>query len=364
MHRFTDLLLRFGRDERGVFAVVFSVMAIVLIALGGAVVDYVRLEQTRNRAQVALDAAALALQPEIFKKPLHEADIKAKAQALIQDRVGSEGLGGDEITSSVEIARADVVNGSLYLEGKINVPTAFVRLVGVNNLGATFFAEATRKMLNLEVAMVLDNSGSMQQNNRMAYLKTAATCATNILFFDDAVDEDTCEPLVGAASSDKVKIGIIPFTTMVNIGTQFANASWLDWSGQSSIAKLNFDNDDYDGNNFDGLVDRKALFTKTNTAWRGCVEARLAPNDTTDEPAVNSSAKFVPFFVPDGHYGTSSSYISDTGGTCAIDKCTKTVEYGWGGNTTNHKRQVGNVTTNFGAASLYRLRLDASFSHF
>ncbi|NGP17361.1 TadE/TadG family type IV pilus assembly protein [Devosia aurantiaca] len=67
MSQFTKLLRRFGRDERGVFAVIFGLMAIVLIALGGAVVDYVSLEQTRARAQTALDAAALALQRDIEK---------------------------------------------------------------------------------------------------------------------------------------------------------------------------------------------------------------------------------------------------------------------------------------------------------
>jgi Flp pilus assembly protein TadG len=40
----------------------------VLVALSGAVVDYVGLIQTRDRAQIALDAAALALQPRIFEK--------------------------------------------------------------------------------------------------------------------------------------------------------------------------------------------------------------------------------------------------------------------------------------------------------
>ena len=63
-------------------------MAIVLVALSGAVVDYVALEQARNRSQVALDAAALALQPLIFEDPIDIADITAKAEALLHDRLG------------------------------------------------------------------------------------------------------------------------------------------------------------------------------------------------------------------------------------------------------------------------------------
>ena len=62
MRRFTDLLKRFRRDERGAFLVLFAVLAIVLIATSGAVVDFTYMQTARTRAQTALDAAALALQ--------------------------------------------------------------------------------------------------------------------------------------------------------------------------------------------------------------------------------------------------------------------------------------------------------------
>jgi Flp pilus assembly protein TadG len=49
MRQFSNLIGRFRRDERGAFAVIFGLMAIVLVALSGATVDYVSLEQMRNR---------------------------------------------------------------------------------------------------------------------------------------------------------------------------------------------------------------------------------------------------------------------------------------------------------------------------
>jgi Flp pilus assembly protein TadG len=242
MHRFLSLVGRFGRDERGVFAVLFGLIAVVLVAMGGAAVDYVRLEQARNRAQTALDAAVLALQPQIFATPLNQTDILAKAKALVADRIGanSEDFGA---ISDVDVIQVDVANGSLFLEGSISLQTIFVGMVGVPELSARFHAEATRRMLNLEVAMVLDNSGSMGSFNRMTYLKRAANCATNILFYDGAVNRATtnCNPNTGATVSTNVRIGIVPFTTMVNVGTNNSNAAWLDWAGASSIAKLNFD---------------------------------------------------------------------------------------------------------------------------
>ena len=59
------LLERFARDERGVFAVIFGLLAIVLVAMGGAAADYIQVDHVRARSQIALDAAALALPPHI-----------------------------------------------------------------------------------------------------------------------------------------------------------------------------------------------------------------------------------------------------------------------------------------------------------
>ena len=182
MHRFIGLIARFKRDERGAFAVMFGLMAVVLIAMGGAVVDYVTLEQTRNRAQIALDAAALALQPEIFKTPLDEDDIRIRAQALLVERIGEEWnvIVDDPIEIDVNVAE-----GSLYFRARVTVPTLFVTLVGVDELSAQIQSEATRKKLALEVVMVLDNSGSMQAESRMTRLVEAAKCATYILMYDE-----------------------------------------------------------------------------------------------------------------------------------------------------------------------------------
>ena len=127
MSPFLALIGRFGRDERGVFAVLFGLMAIVLIALGGAVVDYVALQQARSRAQIALDAAALALQPLIFNEPVDEADIKTKAENLLRDRLGVvDGVGDFGVTAEITDTTVTVANGSLRLDAQIHLPTMFV----------------------------------------------------------------------------------------------------------------------------------------------------------------------------------------------------------------------------------------------
>ena len=341
MHGLLGLIGRFGRDERGVFAVIFGVIAIVVVALSGAVVDYVSMEQARSRSQIALDAATLALQPEIFSSTMNEEDIRARAEALVRDRINDPSI---EVTiNPVEI---NLTQGSLLLTGRLIVPTRFVGLVGVSSLPATIRAEAQRMMLDLEVAMVLDNSGSMQ-GTRITNLKTAARCATNILLYD-AVHDTTCQPLSAAKVKENVKIGLVPFALMVNIGTQFRNSAWLDWAGISPLASLNFDNDDNQNTPFNGPVNRTNLFAQTNSSWTGCVEARQSPYDTTDDEPDTPEKLFLPLFSPDTYTGLTNNYLSDTGGTCPVRTCTQRVERN---NCTTDRR--GNVTCSGATLTTY-----------
>jgi len=333
MRPFLHLLHRFGQDERGVFAIIFGLLAIVLVALGGAVVDYVSLEQTRTRAQVALDAAALALQPNIFLLPLNRADIQAKAEALLDERLG------DPDIARIESIDINVAEGSLLLRAYLQMDTIFVSLVGVQQMSARLLSEATRRRLALEIAMVLDNSGSMTSYNRMTYLKDAARCATNIIFYD-SVNATTCNPNTGAVKSDEVKIGIVPFTMYVNVGPSNASANWIDKDGRSPLANDNFDNDDDDATPFNGLVNRLALYDAiTNDDWRGCVEARphditagsgthfYDTDDTVPQPYVSASqpgdpkSLFVPLFAPDLSettvaLGNTNNYRNDSPASC------------------------------------------------
>lgn len=332
MQRFLSLARRFGQDERGVFAVLFGLMAIVLVALAGAVVDYVALEQARNRAQVALDAAALALQPMIFETPLNTADIKTKAQALLRDRLGiAGGTGQFGVSAEVADIQVNVEDGSLLLVADMTMPTNFIALVGVPIMSAEVRSEATRKKLELEVVMVLDNSGSMQSESRMTRLVEAARCATYILMYDKVVDapgnSNTCVPATGAQLVDDVRVGIVPFTMFVNVGTTNANASWIDKTGASSIHYDNFDNDDDE----DRLVlssggyafpKRQTLFTASGESWRGCVEARPHTKtgtlsteylDTADTVPLSGDTLFVPLFSPDTAY---NNYVDDSPAVC------------------------------------------------
>lgn len=201
MFHFSQLLKRFARDERGVFAVLFGLMAVVLVALGGATVDYVSLEQARQRAQVALDAAVLALQPEIFEAGVTAESIRARAEAIVLERIGDINL----VSARVDEVNIDLEAGRLYLAGDFTLPTIFVGLVGVTELSASFDAEAVRGAVDIEVAVALDVTGSMG-GQRISDLRAALN---NLI---DTIVQDQQTP-------HYTKMALVPYAQAVNAGS-------------------------------------------------------------------------------------------------------------------------------------------------
>ncbi|MDX2289840.1 MAG: VWA domain-containing protein [Hyphomicrobiaceae bacterium] len=152
---------------------------------------------------------------------------------------------------------------------------------------------------SVELALVLDNSGSMQGQ----YIEDLRTAASNLL----------ATVFAGVDGTDRVKVGVIPFAASVNVGAVNKNASWIDGAGQ---APTHFENVSESRTRFQ-------LFEDLGTNWAGCVEARAAGLDVTDAEPVSGSTLFVPMFAVDepGDAGSNSlgytnSYLDDDGGTC------------------------------------------------
>lgn len=196
MRGFIELLKRFHSDERGVFAVLFGLMAIVLIATAGAVVDYTQIEQARTRAQQALDSAALGLLPTIYDAT--EDELIASAQALVEERLA---MSSTDVL--IDDATPDTDSGTLLLSGSVTVPMAFVQLIGIPTVTAKISAEATRGSVDLEVAVSLDNTGSMKYD-----IDDLQTALEELI---DLVVQEDQEPTYS-------KMAIIPWAEAVNVG--------------------------------------------------------------------------------------------------------------------------------------------------
>jgi Flp pilus assembly protein TadG len=210
---FGDLLIRFRKDERGVFLVFFALIAIVLIAASGAVVDFTRVQQARTRAQIALDAAALALQSKIGTRTATQ--LQEDAQDLLTERIADS-----SVTAVVEAATPDVPNGKLTISGYISVPTYFVQLVGIKDIRSSMLSEVTRASKDLEVSLSIDITGSMAptgcdwwgkncSGDKIGDLIDASNMLIDLLVSDD-------QPPTAPTYS---KMAIVPWSYAVNVGS-------------------------------------------------------------------------------------------------------------------------------------------------
>lgn len=280
----------FFTREEGNFGLLSGILIPVLFGAAALAVDYTNLSNAKAELQDYVDAAVLAVsnrkdegteKDEIFKKFLQSElsaneDYKLVAQTLTQTN-GLDFLRTDA-TATVEVP--------LYFMGKFMPNTVSVA------------ASTTLSTVSIEIAIALDNTGSMGSGGISA-LKDASHA-----LMDALEDVDT--------SKQSLKVGLVPFVTSVNVKGEGFNSSWIDENGQSLYNGWTFLTDGQrstreskgsNGNDFgsNGYPHHFNLFDWTETTWKGCVEARPAPYniDLTAPDSSDPNTLFVPYFAPD-----------------------------------------------------------------
>jgi len=306
--RFSPLrrLSQFLRERSGNVAMLFGLAAIPFFAMGGMAVDFSRAMMVKNRLGTALDATALALGAQVG---LNQQQVRAQAQAYFNANYPSRELG---TPSALNINYA---GNTVTISASASVPTVIIGLVGVDELDVQSSVEVTREMKGLEVALVLDTTGSMAESGKMPALKAAAKDLLAILFGDQQ-------------NSTQLHIGVVPFAAAVRLNNPLAavTAGWIDTGGLSTFARSNFDNGRYAYALYPPLngATPAAYQLSKNQQWRGCVEARPDGLEATDTPpmavvvtASDANTRWVPFLAPDepdsgsGTSGWSNRYLSD-----------------------------------------------------
>jgi Flp pilus assembly protein TadG len=281
---------RFMTEVRGQVALTFGLTLIPMVLSIGCGVDMSRAVVVKMRLGEALDAAGLAVGGTLG---LTSAQLTTMAQKYFYANYPDAELG---TVTSLTVTTDPVNNNVIRLAGTARVDTAFMRLAGIDYMDVHVQVEVTRQSKGLEIALALDNTGSMASNNKLPALKTAATTLINILFGSQT-------------DPDKLKMSLVPFSQTVKVDTTtFLNNGWMDTTGASSTAKLNFDNNKYAFS---------VLATMTNQSWQGCLEARPGGLEELDTAptAATPDTRWVPYFEPDGPdssaYSGYTTYVAD-----------------------------------------------------
>jgi Flp pilus assembly protein TadG len=266
----------FSTDRSGNVAITFAIAAIPVFGLVGAAVDYSRANAARTAMQVALDAAALAVAKEAVNLP--DGQVQVKAQSYFSAQFNRPDVKNLNLSFSL-VAGNRAGDFTVVAEATGYIDTSIAQIIGKPTIDLRATAQVRWGFKALELALALDNTGSMAQKNKMVELKSAVKLLFSILKANSKTSGDT-------------KIAVIPFNTVVNIGTEYVDAPWM---------------------SFDGTV--------TTTNWNGCVADRDQPNDVSDT-APNGSA---PTMFPAAQCGTLAKALPLTSDWDALNAMVDTM---------------------------------------
>ena len=274
---------RFVGANEGNIAVIFTIAAIPIIGFVGAAIDYSRANAARSTMQAALDSTALMLSKDLSSGTISASDATTVTTAA-QKYFGALYTNTDATITPITApytANDSSLGSSIQLKASGQITTDFMKVVGFPTMGFNSTSTTAWGNTRMRVAMVLDNTGSMAQNNKMPALQSAAQ---NMIDTLSGYNKQTGD----------VYISIIPFAKDVNAGTSNLNQPWINWTEWEAEPPYLTQNG-YPSNWNTTVGGSSCPFTNSSQGFT-----------CTDRPATVSGAKSVSSIPSSGQY---SGYI-------------------------------------------------------
>ena len=226
----------FLKCERGVVAMTTGLILIPIVLVAAVGVDLARLHMVESKLVQAVDSAALAA-ARVAGTEFQDDDLQQFFDANFPD--GYMGT----VVEPLDVDYNDVT-GQVEVIARATMPTSIMRVAHIDTMDVTARSLVVRKQVPMEVALVLDVTGSMGGSKILA-LKQSAEDLLNILFGS-------------AAQSDDLAVAIVPFSARVRVGNEYDE--WLDGAAPGG--------------------------------WNGCVEVRAG--DPGTDATIPADAEFDP----------------------------------------------------------------------
>lgn len=261
-HSLRRAVLAFREDRGGNLVVIFAILLVPLLGMVGAAIDYTRASTARQMLMSAVDTAALMAARDAAKLT------DAQLQTRINDWISANLYGVDAGSFSGAKVTIDRTNRTIDISADARVKTTMTQLVGPDGVTVRGSSQSTWGTNKIELALVLDNTGSMSSSGKMTALKTASKDLLKIM------KEATTE-------TDQIKISIVPFNTQVKlVAATYKDAPWIRFGMKRSC-----------GWNCTETMDK----AKWTAAGQGCITDRDKDYDTTDgEAVIDTNAKRYP----------------------------------------------------------------------
>lgn len=237
----SSLALNYAKDTQGNFAVIAAVSMLVMIGGVAAAVDIGAAVSAKQRLQDTTDQIALYAAKSLETDP---SALAARAQDYFEFNYADSDM--PVVLNSIERV-GDTVN----VDASTKIETSFAGVFGFKELPVRVNSSSTYSDRGLDIALVLDTTGSMGEasSGGGTKIETLKAAATNLI---DELDTGT---------PGKVRISVVPFAQYVNIGPANLTANWVDdteagsaWSGcVGSRSGNGEENADYSGRDFPAI---------------------------------------------------------------------------------------------------------------
>lgn len=197
MRQLRNRALGFRDDETGAMLLVGLLMLAGMLVVAGMSIDVLRYESMRTRLQNTLDSATLAAA---------NLDQTGVPQLVVKDYMSKAGL--SQFLDNVNVTTG-LNTRTVAATASASVPTVFMRLAGIDELSPNVASTASESIGNVEISLVLDVSGSMNDYGKIGNLRAAASNFIARMF--------------NSVESNKLSISVVPYSTQVSLGPELAS---------------------------------------------------------------------------------------------------------------------------------------------
>jgi Flp pilus assembly protein TadG len=277
----------FRHAKAGNVMLTFALTLLPLVGFVGAAVDYSRGNSAKAAMQQAIDATGLILSKDA--STMLQTALNDKAQAVFTTLINRPEIANIVVTPVL----TNPTEGTFLLDVSATgmVDTTFTKILGKEHLDLSVNTQIRWGMKKLELALGLDNTGSMGSSSKMTELKKALL---NIKGQNGATADGLLQTLKNAAKqAGDVRISVIPFDTTVKIGTSYKNDTWIDWTEAFGTCNKTLSSPKTKTR---CLAISGGAWTADNNKnnWNGCVIDRNQNNDAADTLPDNTMATKFP----------------------------------------------------------------------
>jgi Flp pilus assembly protein TadG len=253
-------------DRRGATAIITALGMVALVGFAGLAVDTARAWLVEDRLKTAMDAAALVAARHMSDPA---ATRNAEATAVFWTQFSQGGSSHSYLGATVTAPTFTPITGDsskIRIGATASIPTTLFGVISKQTVAFSDFSVAQRTGTGLEVALVLDNTGSManwSDSSPGSPIQAVIASANNLL-----------DVLYGSSDTQpNLWVSVVPFAATVNINSTRTN--WL----------------------VPGSLDQSKY---SPSKWMGCVMARTvqtgaANGDDSNDTPPSAGHYFQPF---------------------------------------------------------------------